>query len=287
MDVFLWKNYGQLGNRLLTFSNLIAISLDRGWNVHNLSFGTYANHFHYFNGKTVCSWPPNKRSSFLRIIDYPIASEFAKNLLGSRKILNLLQRSGHLFDAPDEKELNERDFEKSTIIGIHSWLVWTAWNLKFDELRFVHRSTLLEVFRPIESVVESIDRTFAAIPAVDKIVGVHIRRGDYAQWLGGRYYFSHDLYRQMICRITDLMSSLKLHFVIASNEPIPPEVTMGLSASCLVGSEIEDLYSLSRCDVVLGPPSTFADWAAFYGNGQRYIFEGELPHSLPASLVLL
>jgi hypothetical protein len=27
-----------------------------------------------------------------------------------------------------------------------------------------------------------------------------------------------------------------------------------------------DLYSLARCDYVFGPPSTYSQWASFYGN---------------------
>ena len=31
---------------------------------------------------------------------------------------------------------------------------------------------------------------------------------------------------------------------------------------------ITDLYALSQCDYLLGPPSTFSQWASFYGNGK-------------------
>ena len=31
-------------------------------------------------------------------------------------------------------------------------------------------------------------------------------------------------------------------------------------------SDIEDLYALSICDYILGPPSTFSMWASFYGG---------------------
>ena len=30
--------------------------------------------------------------------------------------------------------------------------------------------------------------------------------------------------------------------------------------------DIEDLYALSLCDYIIGPPSTFSMWASFYGN---------------------
>ena len=27
-----------------------------------------------------------------------------------------------------------------------------------------------------------------------------------------------------------------------------------------------DLYALSRCDYIIGPPSTFSQWASYYGH---------------------
>ena len=32
------------------------------------------------------------------------------------------------------------------------------------------------------------------------------------------------------------------------------------------GSVVGDLYALARCDYIMGPPSTYTQWASFYGN---------------------
>ena len=32
------------------------------------------------------------------------------------------------------------------------------------------------------------------------------------------------------------------------------------------GTREFDLYSLTQCDLIVGPPSTFSGWASFYGS---------------------
>jgi hypothetical protein len=32
------------------------------------------------------------------------------------------------------------------------------------------------------------------------------------------------------------------------------------------GPPVNDLWTLSKCDFVFGPPSTFSQWASFYGK---------------------
>ena len=39
------------------------------------------------------------------------------------------------------------------------------------------------------------------------------------------------------------------------------------------GNEIEDLITLSQCDYLIGPPSTFNIWASFYGEVPTYHIE--------------
>ena len=37
------------------------------------------------------------------------------------------------------------------------------------------------------------------------------------------------------------------------------------------GTEIGDLYSLAACDYIIGPPSTYTQWASFYGQVPRFV----------------
>ena len=35
-------------------------------------------------------------------------------------------------------------------------------------------------------------------------------------------------------------------------------------------SAVGDLYALARCDYIMGPPSTYTQWASFYGNAPLF-----------------
>lgn len=281
MQVYLWKPYGQLGNRLQTFSNLVALASLRGWSVHNLSFAEYAAEFHHFREQPVASWSPAGRLSlWARLMCCPVVRRNVQSAFITRHCLTWLGSTGRLFEAPDDMEISENDLAGSVLEREPSWVVWTAWNLKFHEARRTSRELLREVFRPIDGVVQAVDRLLEGLPRRDRLVGVHVRRRDYVSWLGGRYFFSYEQYRALLHRISDLMSPLRVHFLVASDEPIPPELVSGFSATRLSGTQMEDLYSLARCDLIAGPPSTYSEWASFYGDVPWFVFRETLPESL-------
>jgi hypothetical protein len=41
------------------------------------------------------------------------------------------------------------------------------------------------------------------------------------------------------------------------------------------GSVVGDLYALARCDYIMGPPSTYTQWASFYGNRPMLCLESK------------
>lgn len=101
------------------------------------------------------------------------------------------------------------------------------------------------------------------------IVGVHIRRGDYKEWLDGIYYFSDETYYRAM---KDLEKQLlekgeKVKFLICSNEKINLNSFSELDCFIIPESSSEkDLYALSKSDYIIGPPSSFSQWASFYGE---------------------
>ncbi|MBF0761404.1 alpha-1,2-fucosyltransferase [Dysgonomonas mossii] len=101
------------------------------------------------------------------------------------------------------------------------------------------------------------------------IVGVHIRRGDYKEWLDGIYYFSDEAYSRAM---KDLEKQLlergeKFRFLICSNERIDLHNFSELDCFVIPESSSEkELYALSKSDYIIGPPSSFSQWASFYGK---------------------
>ena len=102
------------------------------------------------------------------------------------------------------------------------------------------------------------------------MIGVHVRRNDYATFKGGRFFYSHEQYRRVMDRVEELFASEDVSFLVCSNEPVPRETFRGLNVSYGNGHEVDDLYALANCDRLIGPPSTYGKWASFYGSVPRY-----------------
>jgi len=103
------------------------------------------------------------------------------------------------------------------------------------------------------------------------IIGVHIRRGDYNQWMGGKYCFADNIYQLYI---NNLDMQLKNHstrkniFVMFSNENINLK-----SSEIFLHSKnpwFIDHHLMSHCDYLIGPPSTFTLWASYIGKKKYF-----------------
>jgi hypothetical protein len=286
MHIFLWKHYGGLGNRLLTFSNLLALAHNHGWVVHHLSLGLCQRYFLHFENRAWATWPPINGSSLNnRIADSRASYRLACRILKSRRALSALRRLGRIYERDDSDEVTLESFYSEPFPWNGSWVVWTAWNLHFSSLRDQHRDHVREALRPVESIVSWVDHMVQRARADEIRVGIHVRRGDYAQWLGGRYYYDHGRYRRLMETIETALRPRPVHFFVASNEALPSNLTHGLRASVLGGSEAEDLYALAACDLIAGPPSTYTEWAAFYSGTGRIVVDDPSDEGISRSVL--
>ena len=109
----------------------------------------------------------------------------------------------------------------------------------------------------------------------DMIVGIHIRQGDYATYLGGKYYYPTSQYSQLMRQIADHYSPSRVAFLVCGNGEFSVEDFQGLNVSCEKRDVMDDLYSLAQVDLLVGPPSTFTGWASFYGSVPIYWLESQ------------
>ena len=132
------------------------------------------------------------------------------------------------------------------------------------------KKELQHIFRPkndimdkAESIIEQIRQTS------DFIIGVHIRHGDYQTWRNGRYYYSLEVFHQMMLQLQSLYPNQRVSFFISSNADFDVNIFKGCHCFRFgkePSGDILDLYTLSLCDRIIGPWSTYSRWASFIGE---------------------
>ena len=146
-----------------------------------------------------------------------------------------------------------------------------GWQTRTDT-RYLQQTMpqLQHIFRPKDEIMEKAQTMTDSLRSdAHLVVGVHIRRGDYATWNDGRFFYELSQYHQFMLRVQQLYSPRRVAFFISSNEDFPLEQFEGCQCARF-GREpsgaILDLYTLSLCDRIIGPFSSYSRWASFIGQ---------------------
>lgn len=146
-----------------------------------------------------------------------------------------------------------------------------GWDTRTD-IRYLRQSLpqLKQIFRPKDVIMNKAERLISEMKlSADIIVGVHIRRGDYATWHDGRFFYELEEYHQFMLRVQDLYKDKNVAFFISSNENFELDLFKGCNCrrfSKEPSAAILDLYTLSVCDLIIGPFSSYSRWASFIGE---------------------
>jgi hypothetical protein len=150
----------------------------------------------------------------------------------------------------------------------HIFLV-NAWEYRVNTAAFIKESDFVRsIIRPKLSTRTKAEEQINDIRKRFKIVvAVHIRRGDYLQFLDGKYYYEDEVYKEKMLQIANLFKPIEIAFSIFSNEKISINNFSGLNVSFVNdNSAIGDMWAISLCDYVIGPLSTFSMWASFWNK---------------------
>lgn len=256
---------GRTGNQLYHFLYLLSYSLEYDIPFKIIAFASCHEFEFKKDPQRSCSYHPLliPLISKLRHLDdfYPL-----------RMLLRAF-RCCYLFKFPQPPRTLTSVFadnkEKLILLG--------CWPYINKELLKKHRNEARKYVQPRrearERAAEIIHRlkTAANVP----VVGVHIRRTDYKEWLEGRYFYELDTYREYMKRVSELLNG-RVSFLICSDEH--HEESDFAEVPCLAlhvshESFMTDFALLMQSDYTMGPPSTFRMTSSFLGNTPSFRIE--------------
>jgi hypothetical protein len=294
--IILFKDTGELGNRLITYSFLLSFGREYKVPITNLCFWRYARYFERHHSLTEYPWIASHSSNYqlLHLLD-EVGAETLRLALDIPKVNRLkpfFVFQGDVLCRPQEvffrglNALMSRLCDKYAIknIKLGSFLIkeGAIWDHHSEflishklasstifqqDLVEKHAQYLRDSFKPqkfyqskVDSFISSLRQEFSVL------VGVHIRRGDYSSYRNGKWYFSNRDFLRWMEAISSFFQSDKVGFVLASNEKLDPDEFYPCKTIKSPGHFIVDMYSLAACDLIIGPPSTFSGWASFVGG---------------------
>jgi len=259
--VILYSKVGGFCNRLWQAAHFIANAKENNYRFIHLGFSEYVKFFNqngsfnmsrkvYFNDYQNTSM---ENRLIIKYASYkmPFTKEF------------YFERWGN--DNFESFNLSSADFVqdvKKRIVKVDGWGFIDGKSL--DK----HSDYIRKVFTPNKL---SVAKDFIGGLSYDKIIGVHMRRGDYLKFNEGKYYFKDCDYKSFMLQCCNMYPNKNIGFFLCSDEKINYDNFFDFNI-CKPGFSgvIEDLYTLSYCDLIIGPPSTFSEWASFYGKTPAY-----------------
>lgn len=156
----------------------------------------------------------------------------------------------------------------------HNTLVVEGWYARWYDLFLKYKQDIIRLF----AFNKDIEQRVGTLLDDSLRLGIHIRRGDYRNFQGGRFLYSDEQYLNVIRSFLALFPQQQVHLYICGNDPhLDKEYYLQQLPACQVtfpdGNPGEDLCLLSHCDYLIGAPSTFSLVAAMYRDLPLYWVE--------------
>lgn len=263
--IIIHGRYGGLCNRLLTFANLVAFAEEHGLTVLNPEFAEFASEFESFQNDPLCCYPRKARLgtpgvTWRRVL-VGLIGRSARVLRRVRPgcWVNIGEKGILRLDAPNDPVVADLLSRRLSLLS----------GLYFIDASGMvrHADRLRALFQPAEHVRDVVARTVAAArQGADVLVGVHIRQGDYRIFADGLYFYETAEVAELMRWVPVLFPGRRVRFLVCSDTPQDAGHFAGLDVFLGAGAAMPDLYSLAVCDYLIGPPSTFTQWASFFGK---------------------
>ncbi|MEO0311636.1 MAG: hypothetical protein RIQ89_1293 [Bacteroidota bacterium] len=259
MSIFITDKKGQLGNRLFLYAHFIGFAKEYDFELYNFAFIDYQSYFENSNHQVLPSFNTTKKWSRSAAFTFLFIS---KIIIAWYKVtkLNLPGFKVHYIDSWDKTvELDASNFDSK------KYHLISGWGFRNHSLLAKHQTTIANHLSPKKNYFTKITNL-----NLDKskfiYCGVHIRKGDYEKFEGGKYYFTLENYKTWMDQFAAKHPHKSVVFIIASNEKITPKDFPDHKIIFSNGEPIEDIICLTSCNYIIGPPSTFSGWASYYGT---------------------
>ncbi len=267
--IYISKRCGRLANRLVIFANIIAYAEEHGLRLRNYTFHTYCKAFEATAQNFHCQYPQSEKKAWQTRL-----SGIGNLLIELRlyyRIIDILRRfpkQHHgitLEETPNMQLLDTPEMEQKLhaqhTIFVHNW------KCRCPALVKKHAQAIRNYFKPVAHHRNAAESVYHPLKKKsDLVIGIHMRQGDYKEWLNGRFYFTSEEYAEIMQSVSGLFPGQKISFIICSDEAQDKKTFPDLTVAFGPGTPVSDLYTLSLCDYLIGPVSTFSQWASFYGQ---------------------
>lgn len=267
---------GRLANRLIIFANFVALAEEQGHRLINFTFHSYSELFEGTRENVYCRYPRPPRRSWLDIV--PGIAAFLRKTRIPYHLTRYTARLNERHPVFGDKVVTLHEFpganytllegpgyqakiRPAKIVFVYGW--W----LRTPALMKKHGEKIRAYFRPVEKFVTAANAAVDSLRRqTDILIGVHVRHGDYSYWKGGQYFFPPERYAAWMRDLVAQFPGRKVAFLVCSDEPRRVDEFPGLTVGLGTDSPVSDVFALSQCDYILGPKSTFTQWASFYGD---------------------
>lgn len=268
--VIIVSKEGQIANRLWHYSNFMVNAIAHNYSLVHLHFNEYESYFSESIERNKHVFPVRTRLFRNELLNTIFKKIFIALVKVSRKtgwrnyfFFHVLINDEYQQGAK-EIDLNSielvKAFTKKTVL-VSGWLFKDRVHMKKQQ------EMLSNFWEPNQSILLPLKKKITDLKSTaDIVVGLHIRRGDYKYFNNGSWYYDVETYKTRMAEFCSLAAGKKVHFIVCTNEKYEVTDFKGFHVSIDQRNFIDDLFLLSMCDFIMGPPSTFSMWASYYGK---------------------
>lgn len=259
--IIVCDQYGRLGNRLHLFAQLITYANKKNLEVWMPGFYDY---WHFFPNLEQC---PTYNCKLYPFTNFMSAENifFTFNFISKRASKfknNRFFRSLSFYDILDGNPWETINKSNSKVTFFEGF-VFHKFMLNCDSIL----TDINDIFRPAYKYEYDIHQPVRHLKSRnDLICGVLVRQTDYRTWNEGKFFYTSRQYAEFLNKLKNSFENKNIGFFIATDEVQDEKVFTEIDCIIRVGHPLENLYTLSLCDFLVGPPSSYIGWSAFISS---------------------